>query len=358
MNRPAGDAVASDERPGRVWPVPSWLDRGAGWTWRLLVIGAGVVVLLLMLSRLRIVLLPVLIALSLAAFAAPLTDLLTRGRVPRIVAAWVTLLLLVALIGGVGWFTATGINNELVDNAEWDDVRTEVRTWLRDGPLDLSTSDVTELENKVEGALTDGFTTIDAGRVRLVTEVAGGIFLTIVLLFFFVKDGPTMWRWLVDRVRSDRRAAIDEAGSAAFSALSGYMRGVAITGLVDAVAIGIALWLIGVPLVLPLAVLTFFAAFFPIVGATLAGALATLVALVVNGPVDAILVAAVTLAIQQLEGDIIMPMVMRRQVNLHPAVVLVALGIGGALGGIMGAFVAIPITAMATAGAHSLRMTS
>ncbi len=343
------------QRRGRVWPVPTWLDRGAGWTWRLIVLGAGVIVLLMMLSRLRVVLVPVLVALLLAAFAAPFTERLTRGRLPRMAAAWITLLLLVAMLAGVGWFTAVGIGDELVDNAQWDDVRTEVRTWLRDGPLGLSTSDINDFETRSRSALTDGFTTIDAGRVRLVSEIIGGVFLTIVLLFFFVKDGPTMWRWLVDRVRPERQTSIDQAGRAAFAALSGYMRAVAITGLVDALAIGVALWLIGVPLVLPLAVLTFFAAFFPIVGATLAGLLATVVALVVNGPVDAALVAGVTLAIQQLEGDIIMPMVMRRQVNLHPAVVLVALGVGGAMGGIMGAFVAIPLTAMVTAGVHSMR---
>ena len=348
----AGMTPAEGSTP--VWSVPVWLDRGAGWAWRMLVLGAGVVVLLLAISRLRVVLVPVLVALALASFAAPFTERLA-ARLPRLVAAWIMLLLLVALLVGVGWFTATRVGDELVNDAQWEQVRTEVEAWLQDGPLGLSAAEVDDLEDRVRRAVTDGVTDFDAGRVRLVVEIAGGIFLTIVLMFFFMKDGEIMWRWMTDRVRVDRRETVDDAGRAAVASLSGFVRGVAITGIVDAVAIGVALWLIGVPLVVPLAVLTFFAAFFPIVGATVAGALATVVALVVNGPGDAILVAAVTLVIQQLEGDVIMPVVMRRQVRLHPAVVLVALAAGGALGGIIGAFVAIPITAMVTAAAETVR---
>jgi predicted PurR-regulated permease PerM len=349
--------MTPSERPTRVWPVPAWLDRGAGWTWRLLVIGAGVLVLLLTLSRLRLVLVPVLVALALAALASPMTERLA-SRLPRIAAAWITLLLLAALVAAVGWFTATRVGDELVNDAQWDEVREEIENWLQEGPLELSASEIDDFEDRARDTLADGLTSFDVGRVRLAFEILGGIFLTTVLLFFFVKDGPVMWRWMTGKVRADRRDTVDDAGRAAFGALSGYMRGVAITGLVDAVAIGVALWLIGVPLVVPLAVLTFFAAFFPIVGATLAGALATVVALVVNGPGDALLVAGVTLAIQQFEGDVIMPVIMRRQISLHPAVILVALGAGGALGGIMGAFVAIPLTAMITAAAHDVRVRS
>lgn len=133
------------------------------------------------------------------------------------------------------------------------------------------------------------------------------------------------------------------------------MRGVAITGAVDAVAIGVGLLIIGVPLALPLAGITFVASFFPIVGATTAGALAATVALVTNGPGDALLVALLTLVVQQVEGDVIMPLVMARQVRLHPAAILTALAVGGAVAGIVGAFVAVPIAAMATAAGSALR---
>lgn len=349
------DVPTSPDPDRSIWRVPDWLVRASGWTWRLLVLGAGSLVVLLVLGRLRVVLVPVLIALLLTALASPVTSWLTSHRVPRIVAAWVTLLLVVGVVVGVVWVTAVGLVDQLLDDAQWDDVRTEVRRWLREGPLDLTSQEVAQLERRARDVVVDGATTIDAGRVRLVTEIVGGVFLTVVLFFFFTKDGPSMWGWLTGHVRQHRRAEVDEAGRAAFAALTGYMRGVAITGFIDAVAIGIALWIIGVPLVVPLALLTFFGAFFPIVGATVAGALATVVALVVNGPVDAVLVAGVTLAIQQLEGDVIMPLVMRRRVSLHPAVILVALGIGGALAGIIGAFVAVPFAAMLAAAGGVVR---
>ncbi len=340
------EAVQQDRS---IWRVPDWLERGAGWTWRMLVIGAGLVVVLLVLGRLRIVLVPVLVALLLTAFACPLVNWLVAHRVPRLAASWLTLLSVVAVLAAVTWIAVVGVGDQLVNDTQWDDVRSEVRGWLRDGPLGLSQEEVVQFERRASDVIVDGVTTFDAGRVRLVSEILGGIFLTIVLFFFFLKDGSSMWSWTVGRVRPHRRDKVDEAGHAAFGALSGYMRGVAITGVIDAAAIGLALWFIGVPLVIPLAILTFFGAFFPIIGATFAGALATLVALVVNGPVDAALVAGVTLAIQQIEGDLVMPLVMRRQVSLHPAVILVALALGGALAGITGAFVAVPFAAMAAA---------
>ncbi|MDW3217760.1 MAG: AI-2E family transporter [Acidimicrobiales bacterium] len=349
-----GPATA-ESHPSRMWPVPAWLARAAGWIWRLLLLAAALYVLLWTLGRLRVVLVPVLVALLLAALASPVSEWIARRGVPRIVGAWIVLVTFVALVGAVVWMTVVGVGNQLGDDEQWADVRSEVRTWLSDGPLGLDRDEIDDLEDRVVGSVRDGFTTLDTGRVRLVVEMTTGALLAVVLFFFFVKDGPSMWGWVVGRFRDDRRGVVDRAGRKAFSALAAYMRGVAFTGIVDALAIGLALWIIGVPLVVPLAILTFFGAFFPIVGATVVGALATLVALVVNGPTDALLVAGVTLAVQQIEGDVIMPLVMRRQVSLHPAVVLVALAAGGALAGIMGAFVAVPITAMAVAGGRALR---
>lgn len=336
------------------WRVPVWLERGAAWGWRFLVIGAGILALVLLVSRLRVVLLPVLIALLLAALTAPLAAILVRLGVPRLLAAWFTLLLGMAIVAGVVWVAVVGVGDQLVNNTNWDAVRTEARTWLEDGPLGLSEVEVTDLEDRVAEGVVGGVTSVSVDRVRLVAELVGGTLLSIVLFFFFVKDGPQMWNWFLERVSPTRRAVIDRAGRSSFDALSGYIRGVAITGVVDAVFIGLGLWLIGVPLVVPLMILTFFGAFFPIVGATLAGALAALVALVVNGPTDALLVVGLTLAVQQLEGDLVMPLVMRRRVAMHPAAILLVLAVGGALAGIVGAFVAVPVAAMIVAASSAL----
>jgi predicted PurR-regulated permease PerM len=289
-----------------------------------------------------------------AALAVPLSSWLVAKRVPRLLAAWVTLLLAAGLVAGIGWLTAVGVADQL-DGTEWEEVRTEVRTWLQEGPAGLSDSDVKNLERRAEDLVVGGVTNIDAGRVRIVVELISATFLSVVLFFFFVKDGPLLWGWIIDRIDPRRRAAVDSAGRASFLALTGYMRGVAITGLIDALVIGVALWTIGVPLVIPLALLTFFGAFFPIVGATAAGLLAALVALVANGPGDALLVGLAVLAIQQLEGDLIMPLVMWRQVSLHPTVILLALAAGGSLAGVTGAFVAVPIAAMVAASGRALR---
>ncbi|NNE95658.1 MAG: AI-2E family transporter, partial [Acidimicrobiales bacterium] len=161
--------------------------------------------------------------------------------------------------------------------------------------------------------------------------------------------------WIVERVAPARRNAVDRAGSAAMGTLRSYLMAVSLAGVVDAFAIGLGLWIIGVPLVIPLAVITFFAAFLPVVGATAAGVLAATVALVANGPIEALVVVALTLVVQQLEGNLVLPVLMGNHVPLHPVVVLVALTAGGSLAGIIGAFVAVPFAAMVTAAAGAFR---
>jgi len=150
---------------------------------------------------------------------------------------------------------------------------------------------------------------------------------------------------------------VSSAGAAAFDALGGYARGITVAGIVDGAAVGITMALLGVPLALPFAVLTFFAAYLPIVGATIVGVLSTVVALVTVGPQAAIILAVATLAIQQIEGDVVLPMVMSSQVRLHPAVVLVVLALGGAVAGVIGALVSVPIAAMGSAALRSFRST-
>jgi predicted PurR-regulated permease PerM len=337
------------------WAVPRWLERATGWTWRLIVLATGLIGIVWLLGLFRLVLVPVLIALLFAALFWPLSDWLRRHGAPPIIAAWMVLILGAAVLAGVGYLIVVTVGQELTSDTQWGEIEDEVRNWLETGPLDLTPTEIDDLQERAVETLSSGVTGNGLGPARTALEVAGAAFLTLVLLFFFLKDGPLMWGWVTRRIRPPRRPTVDIGGHAAFEALGAYMRGVAITGIVDAVLIGLALVVIGVPLALPLAVLTFFAAFFPIVGATTAGALAALVALVSNGLTDAIIVVIVTFVVQQVEGDVVMPLVMRRQVNLHPAVILTVLAIGGALAGITGALVAVPIAAMATAGASAIR---
>ncbi|MFP5450454.1 MAG: AI-2E family transporter [Thermoleophilia bacterium] len=180
-------------------------------------------------------------------------------------------------------------------------------------------------------------------------EVLAGAGLTVVLLFFFLKDGARMWEWLARRAGADARPHVLEAGARAWWALGGYMRGQAIIAAVDAFFIGIGILVLGVPFAVPLIALTFIASFFPIVGATVAGAAAVLVALADGGVVTALMMLAVVVGVQQTEGNVLEPVLMSRTAHLHPVVVLMALGAGGALAGLVGAFLAVPVAAAATA---------
>jgi predicted PurR-regulated permease PerM len=164
----------------------------------------------------------------------------------------------------------------------------------------------------------------------------------VLLTFFLLKDCERIWGYLLSLIGRRGRRDADEVGARIDTALSGYVRGIALVGLVDAIVIGLALLIIGVPLVLPLMVITFFAAFVPLLGAFVAGLIAVLIALVSGGVVDALLVLAAVVLVQQIEGHLLYPLLMGRTVNLHPAVILVAHGTGGILAGVVGVFLAVP----------------
>ena len=186
-------------------------------------------------------------------------------------------------------------------------------------------------------------------------ELAGGVILTVLLTFFFLKDGPWIRDWLLERVGEPVARRLRPAAQAAWGTMSGYIRGVAVVGLFDAVFIGIGLLALRVPLVLSLALLTFVGAFLPLVGAFTAGLVSALVALVSRGPLTAVAVVGVTLLVQQLEGHVLQPLVMSRAVRLHPVVILLVLGAGGILGGIAGAFLAVPVVAVAASATSAWR---
>lgn len=308
--------------------------------------------------QLRVVMIPVFVALLLSAVASPLVNLLAR-RLPRLLAVWIVFV--TALIGTAGlvMLLQGPVRSSVSELASsWETARSDIENWLRTGPLGLDQSQIDALSERaadLRDRVAAGVASSSGTAARLAVEVVGGFFLALVLTFFFLKDGAAIWRWTLGRIHPSRRAAADRGARAAFSALQGWIRGVAITGVVDAVLIGTALVILGTPAAVPLAMITFFGAFFPIVGATIAGALATVIALTTQGPKEAVIVALVVLAVQQVEGDVLLPVVMYRQVALHPVVVLLALAVGSAIGGIIGAVVAVPMTAAATAAVAAAR---
>ena len=177
----------------------------------------------------------------------------------------------------------------------------------------------------------------------------GSLVLIAFLAFFLVKDGRRIWLYLVGLAPERRRAAVDAVGERAWTVLTAYTRGVVFVATVDAVLIGAVLLIVGVPLALPLIVLTWVAAFFPIIGAVTAGGAAVLVALVANSPSAALIVLAAIVLIQQLEGNVLYPVVVGPRLRLHPIVVLMSVALGGTVAGIPGAFLAVPVATVCAA---------
>ena len=332
--------------PGDV-TVPRWL-RGAGAaSWRLLAVGALVAAVLYLLSLLRVVVLPVIVAtLASTLLHGPAEALRRRGLPPAAAVAAVmagAALLLVAIIAAI----APSIGSQLNDlgTGVQDGVQ-KVGRVLADPPFNLSRREVSDrIDQGIQrlrqnsGPITHG---VQTGAI-LLGEVVTGLIITVLLTFFFLKDGAEMWRWFGSFMSASRRAHWDEVGARIYVALGGYVRGIALVGLVDALLIGLALVVIGVPLVLPLMVLTFFGAFLPLIGAFLAGLTAVLIALVSNGVLAALLVLGAIILVQQVEGHLLYPLLMGRTVHLHPAAIIIALATGGVLAGIIGVFLAVPV---------------
>lgn len=346
----AGAAPAST--PTTAATVPRFLDVGARWAWRFVVVCAAIGILVWSTIRLTVVVIPIFVAFILAALLTPVVDRTARA-LPRLAATWLVLLgAVVVLVGGAALLAQPIASATSELDTEFSAAIDDFEEWLRTGPLELDQERIDSLFDSVGAAgdrLLSGFTEEPASTARLVAEFVGGIFLAIVLTFFFLKDGRSLWNWVLGLVQPVRREKLDLGGRAAFSSLQGWIRGVAITGVVDGLLIGLALVILGVPAAIPLAVITMFAAFLPIIGATVAGALAALVALASNGLVTALIVVGVVLAVQQIEGDVLLPLVMRTQVALHPIAILVALGVGAALAGIVGALVSVPVAAAGSA---------
>ncbi|MDP9209348.1 MAG: AI-2E family transporter [Actinomycetota bacterium] len=353
--RPPDDPVEDRGRPD----VPPMLRKLAAWSWRLLVILTAVGLALYLLILLKVIVVPVIVALFLATLLVPLVSWLeARGwsHLPAVLTVFLgAVLLLVAII--LGFIPL--ISNELDTlRQRADEGVAEVQRFIASRPFGLSEEDLNRYLDQARERFTENSSGLTRGAVEGVTligEVITGLILSLFLTFFFVKDSKRFTRWILDFAGRDRERHLREIGTRSATAVSGYLRGQAAVGAVDAIFIGIGLAILGVPLVVPLAFLTFVAAFLPLVGAVVAGVLAALVALVTKGVTTALIVVGITLLVQQLEGHLLAPLLLGRAVSLHPVVIILALAAGAILGGIIGAFLAVPIAAVVTAVGTYLR---
>jgi predicted PurR-regulated permease PerM len=330
--------------------VPNGLRIAAAWSWRLIVVLVGVYALLYAMAYVDVVIVPVIVALLLAALFQPGAAALVRRGWRRSPAAVAMLLVGLAVVAGiitlvVERFTAGFADLAAQVSRGLDQVETfVVRTFpitknqLEDAVGQLQELLVDNQENIATGALTTATT---------VGEVFTGIVLALFTLFFFLKDGRSIWLWLVGLFPRDSRAYIDEAARRSWRTLISYVRATVAVALVDAVGIGIGLAILGVPLVIPLAALVFLGAFIPIIGSFLAGSVAVLVALVTVGPIKALIALAIVILVMQLEGHVLQPLLLGRAVHVHPLAVVLAIAAGLLVAGIFGALIAVPTVACA-----------
>ena len=356
---PAGPAADEREaRPGIA--VPPWLDTLAQFSWRLLVVLVGVAGLVFLFTRLYLVSLPIILALILATIAVPPARRLERRGVPGLLAALVVVVGgTITFLGGIVLLVPPFTRQVAALGPTIAEAFDRVLEWLDEGPFGL---DRAEIEALITEAVANvgqfsGAVASQVGTIAIaVGEVLAAVSLAVVLLFFFVKDGEQIVGWFIarapERLRNDMRAA----GARGWAALAGYVRGTAAVALIDAVGIGIGLLIVGVPLVLPLTLLVFIGGFVPVIGAFVSGLLATLVALATGGLSTALIVLGIVVLVQQVETNVLQPMIMRRAVSLHPIVILSVLTAGAVIVGIVGAFLAVPLAATLAAVGNELRL--
>lgn len=358
MNAPARKIAGANRHRRRdaADAVPWSLRVAAAASWRFLVVLTMLGVIAWTLGYLAQVTVPIGIALLLSALFAPLVERLVRWHVPRALATLVAIVVGLAVLGGVLALVITTVTASLPQLGDQVGASlARINNWLQHGPLHLP--QVQQLLDKAVSTI-QGNTAELTGRVLSTAATVGGVLtemlLTLFVLVFFLYSGNQVWRFLLRIVPVSLRDEIDVAGRRGFASLVSYVRATVAVACVDAVCIGVGIWLVGVPLAVPLAALIFIGAFVPIIGAVVTGAVAVLIALVANGFVAAGIVLAIVVAVMQLESHVLQPFLLGRAVRLHPLAVVLGIALGLEVAGIVGALLAVPILAVAKAAFGSL----
>ncbi|GAA5029006.1 AI-2E family transporter [Microbacterium fluvii] len=344
--------VRTERRAGEesvVSALPHGLRLSAAYAWRFLVIAAAIGVAIWLVIELKLLVIPLLVAILVTALLWPGFAWMLRHRVPRWLAIVVAIIGTVVVISGLLWLVGWQIS------LQWASVQAktvvaidQLRAYLIDGPLHLTAEQIDELLAQGLDFIQQQASLLWSGALAIGTtvgHVATGAVLSLFILLCLLADGSGIWRWTVRLFPRRARAAADGAGRAGWVTVVNYARTQLLVATIDAVGIGLGAFLLGVPLAIPIAVLVFLGAFVPIVGAVVTGTLAVFLALVYNGPWIALWMLVVVLGVQQLEGHVLQPLLMGSAVKVHPlAVVLVVAG-GAMIAGIPGALFAVPLAA-------------
>ncbi|GAB2445182.1 AI-2E family transporter [Nocardioides hungaricus] len=330
--------------------VPWGVDLAAAWAWRFLVIAAAAYVVLWLVAFFAVVAVPLAIAILVTALASPAVDGLHRIGLPRGLAALLVVLVGLLLVAALLTFAGQQVANGAQDLAnQASEGLEQIKDWLKTGPLHASDSQINDYIQRVQDALRETGRNVDLGNVTEVGTAVGhvfaGFFIVLFSTYFFLADGERIWAWLVRIAPRAARPSVDSSGRVAWISLTQFVRATVIVAAVDAVGIMLGAAILQVPFVLAIGVVVFLGSFVPMIGATVAGAVAVLVALVDQGPITALLMLAVVIGVQQLEAHVLQPFLMGRWVSLHPLGVIIAIACGVIVAGVAGALVAVPLAA-------------
>jgi predicted PurR-regulated permease PerM len=339
---PSVDTVADES-------VTPLVRKTAAWAWRLLIIFAAIVALLWVAKKIEVIVVPVALATMLAALLLPVVDILDRRGAPRGAAVALVLLGGIAVVGGI----LTFVVSQFIEGAPAlvQQVSTSIKgvgDWLTNGPLHLDQAQIEQFRKSAVEALQNNQEKLTSGALSTagtVTEIVTGALLVLFTLIFVLQGGRHIYAYVTKIFPENVRERVRDAGRAGFRSLIGYVRATFLVALVDAIGIGTGLAIMGIPLALPLASLVFLGAFIPLVGAVIAGFLAVVVALIAKGWIFALITLGLVIAVQQLEGHVLQPLVMGRAVSVHPLAVVLAIAGGAVLAGIVGALLAVPTVA-------------
>lgn len=315
-----------------------------------LLVVAAVVVLGYVLGRLWAILLPIVLGLLITTVLWPPTRFLRKHGWPPALAASVVLLTFLAAFGGLIAAIAPSVAEQVVELGDQASTGLQdVQEWLQGPPLNIDEQQIGDAVDSAINNIQGNAQNIASYAVSGASAVGNGLInlvLALILCFFFLKDGTRWVPWLSAQTGPRAARHVAALSKKTWSTLSEFIRQQALVGFIDAFFIGLGLWILDVPLVLPLAVLTFFGAFIPIIGAFVAGAFAVLIALVDQGFTTALIVLGIVLLVQQIEGNVLQPIIQGRGFNLHPALVILAVTAGASLAGIIGAFLGVPVAAL------------
>ena len=345
--RRAADARVADA-------VPPGMRIAAAWSWRVLVIAGVVALVIFLVIQLRLIVVPLMVAMLLAALLVPFSNWLQKHRWPKWLAIAVAEVGVLAVIAGLIWLTVRTVINgypalERQTLVRWE----ELKAWLLESPLHLSSDDIQNWADQFIASIREDTSTLWSGALSVSTGVGhflAGFLLVLFATLFILIDGRGIWHWVVRIFPRKARPALIGGGEAGWITLSTFVRVQVLVAFIDAVGIGLGAFILGLfydgfPLVVPIAILVFLGSFIPVVGAVVSGALAVFIALVFMGPWQAFIMLLIVIGVQQLEGHVLQPFLVGNAVKVHPLAVVIVVAAGGFLAGIPGALFAVPLVA-------------